>query len=429
MKAKNALSLLLAAGMVAPAAAHTPTMSPKGFAAGAVVKGHIYVNMATGEKIATVMGETPVAGQRGLPPEVWVSDNGTPCAAVNSTGVYEVHYVGRHDDPADTDPDTAFQAIYLSWGDVPADTVVDTIQVATYADHADVDADSDGLADGVEGLACFWNILEGDNGFNSCNTRIGLISIGLIDIPGNLDSSQIQGYIYTLDLAGDFDEDISFEIGDTDNDPQGAAVFNPEFGSSLDADLDFDGLVDFAYTIQYIQPGVLEDDMGNPIGDPTNRAITYSSLDAPRMELNPNPPTTFTILPISAGSEDAFDVIADPNLDDSLYHVGTFWYGGFTCDDNGNGVFEGDVAQDYNPWSSFFFAMYAGDAPGNPCPADLFPIGAPDGVLNFFDLSTFISYFNDQNPLADFFPVGAPDGLFNFFDLSTFISDFNAGCP
>ena len=63
------------------------------------------------------------------------------------------------------------------------------------------------------------------------------------------------------------------------------------------------------------------------------------------------------------------------------------------------------------------------------CPADLFPAGAPDGILNFFDISTFIGYYNAQNPLADFFPAGAPDGIFNFFDISTFIAAYNAGCP
>lgn len=55
------------------------------------------------------------------------------------------------------------------------------------------------------------------------------------------------------------------------------------------------------------------------------------------------------------------------------------------------------------------------------CPADI----TGDGVLNFFDISTFLGAFNTQDPIADF----NNDGLFNFFDVSAFLTDFNAGCP
>jgi hypothetical protein len=58
-----------------------------------------------------------------------------------------------------------------------------------------------------------------------------------------------------------------------------------------------------------------------------------------------------------------------------------------------------------------------------PCPADL---AAPDGVLNFFDVTTFLGYFNGQDPRADF---AAPFGTFNFFDVTAFLGAFNAGCP
>lgn len=64
------------------------------------------------------------------------------------------------------------------------------------------------------------------------------------------------------------------------------------------------------------------------------------------------------------------------------------------------------------------------------CPADLFPATTGgDGVLNFFDISQYITYFNAQDPQADFFPAGQGDGVFNFFDISAFIAAYNAGCP
>lgn len=58
-----------------------------------------------------------------------------------------------------------------------------------------------------------------------------------------------------------------------------------------------------------------------------------------------------------------------------------------------------------------------------PCPADLAP---PFGVLNFFDVSAYLTAYNAQDPAADF---ALPFGVFNFFDVSAFLSAYNAGCP
>jgi hypothetical protein len=48
-----------------------------------------------------------------------------------------------------------------------------------------------------------------------------------------------------------------------------------------------------------------------------------------------------------------------------------------------------------------------------------------DGVVNFFDVSAFLSAYNSMDPIADF----NNDGLFNFFDVSEFLSAYNTGCP
>ena len=55
------------------------------------------------------------------------------------------------------------------------------------------------------------------------------------------------------------------------------------------------------------------------------------------------------------------------------------------------------------------------------CLADL----NQDGVLDFFDVSAFLSAYNAMSPAADF----TGDGVFNFFDVSAFLNAFNAGCP
>ena len=49
-----------------------------------------------------------------------------------------------------------------------------------------------------------------------------------------------------------------------------------------------------------------------------------------------------------------------------------------------------------------------------------------DGLLNFFDVASFIAAFNAQDASAD---IAEPFGQFNFFDIAAFIDRYNAGCP
>lgn len=68
-------------------------------------------------------------------------------------------------------------------------------------------------------------------------------------------------------------------------------------------------------------------------------------------------------------------------------------------------------------------AVYHYNSIDAPCIADL---AAPFGVLNFFDVSAFISAYNAQDPIAD---LAAPFGVFTFFDVAAFLDAYNAGCP
>lgn len=58
---------------------------------------------------------------------------------------------------------------------------------------------------------------------------------------------------------------------------------------------------------------------------------------------------------------------------------------------------------------------------GAPCIADI----NNDGMLNFFDVSAFLSAFSSGNLIVDL----NNDGMLNFFDVSAFLSAFSAGCP
>lgn len=53
-------------------------------------------------------------------------------------------------------------------------------------------------------------------------------------------------------------------------------------------------------------------------------------------------------------------------------------------------------------------------------------LAEPFGVLNFFDLASYLALFNAGDPAAD---LAAPFGTLNFFDLSAYLSLYNAGCP
>jgi len=50
---------------------------------------------------------------------------------------------------------------------------------------------------------------------------------------------------------------------------------------------------------------------------------------------------------------------------------------------------------------------------------------APFGTLNFFDVSSFLVRFGDQDDAADM----NNDGAFNFLDVSEFLGVYGAGCP
>ena len=65
------------------------------------------------------------------------------------------------------------------------------------------------------------------------------------------------------------------------------------------------------------------------------------------------------------------------------------------------------------------------DLSNYPAPSTCVADFSGDGMLDFFDISAFISAFGSQNPIADL----NNDGLFNFFDISSFITLFSAGCP
>ena len=94
---------------------------------------------------------------------------------------------------------------------------------------------------------------------------------------------------------------------------------------------------------------------------------------------------------------------------------------------SGNGPGIASVRRMVQRGDQYFSAVYEGgfrvydfgDCPD--CPADL----NEDGIVDFFDVSVFLSAFNTQNPIADL----TNDGIYDFFDISAFLQFYASGCP
>jgi len=434
----NNLALCLVAGGlsgVSLGAQPPTTLSPS---SGQVTQAsHIYYNIMTGERVVTILGDGQTQPtDTGSSQPVWSSLVQNPCEAAG----YTTEYFFALDNNAGTSS-LATGATLLDWGDISVDTVVDCVRINWVSGHRDVDVDSDGVGDGVVGLGGQWTWWDADNGrsLQSC-TRLPLITFTLADLPGNIfDDGQLTNYTVDVDLVGSFSSLLTFEIGDSDGDLQGAAfghnnvdtnsdgigdgvsVANADrdFDGLLDSDLDGDGLFDWAWNVRFYQPGTADLDGDGVIDGDINDSFLPIGVSFAVGEGNAvdNGDGTWTwvrdtgVSDAANGQEDAFAMFAPPfgGPGGDILYAGFFWFGGFACEEEG-----------YTPPASFLHRLY-GPHTDIFCTADM----TGDGVLNFFDISAFLTAFANEDPAADF----SPDGVFNFFDISAFLAAFAAGCP
>lgn len=177
--------------------------------------------------------------------------------------------------------------------------------------------------------------------------------------------------------------------------------------------------------LQGILPGILS----SSIAYGQDLSIDHNTLaiGAPYLHEPGGPPSRWT------GGVELFNLNASNGLFErrttirpEQIHWGSNNRWGSSVGLSGGTVFMGTAFADgevYDPTNANmnYGAMVAHDIVCVPdCPADL----NGDGVLNFLDVSAFLSAFSSQEPLADI----NSDGIFNFLDVSAFLTTFSAGC-
>ncbi len=403
--------------------------------------GHIYYNLATGERVVTLQdADQTVGADAGISMPIWSTQAPYPdCIrdAVGSTGFFFAF-----NDPNGTT--AVSQAVeLLQAGDIAKDTVVDCLAINWVTAIPDAWAngtDSSSGVVGVEEFAAQWTVWDADDArvVNS-STRLPLIEFLFFNLPGNTPDNvavgALTGWSANVDLVGfGTATDLSFEIGDSDGDCQTAAFCNNDvdtnsdgigdgvsvanadrdFDGLPDSDLDGDGLFDWSWSIRTYLPGT-----GNDFDSDSDSGVLPAS-DQDTIGIQLGWPTGLDVTPGGSDFDDSVPAAATGAdgrflASDGVDFSGAYWFGDFACPDVGEG---------YVPPSVFAFELLA-RADVGPCPGDF----NGDGQIDFFDISIYLPCYNSGGFECDFDPDLNGDGMIDFFDVSYLIQLFVRGCP
>ncbi len=324
--------------------------------------GYIYYKPATGEMVRIGPGAVGGVGggqSRGTSEPIRVSERTDQC------DFGETFYSPIHDSATGED------TWWMDLGDIEANSCIDTITIFYVTDLPDPEEDGE---DGFEMDIVF---IDGiDVGQVGCGAPV-YVTYTIAGLPGSAGGEK--GWMLTVDLTGTG----GIEIGDNDGfDACGNGLNSGGHG----ADLDGDGLMDFAYGISFRHPAL------------ATTGATGCVLVAPPEGTYPN----------SLGDQDWMYLFFTQDWDDP---DGIYWFGEYDCA-GGPG--------DWTPWASYYLGLYG--VVGPPCsPADR----VPDNVIDFFDLQDFLSDFAAEHWSADM----NRDQLFDFFDVQIYLNLYSAGCP
>lgn len=393
--------------------------------------GHIYYNIATGEKIMTLLdaGDAQQGVNSSDSPELWVANTRAQCAEFG----YDTEYffdLNNDDTCSGTSCDLNY--ILLDWSDLPTDTLVDCVQIHWITDYNDTDTNGDGIADGVEGFSgvwTYWDAVSKHFSATSGCVSLPLIQLKFDDLQGEYPPSDegLARWTADIDLGSEFGSSMIFEIGDTDSDLQGAVVHNSridlnDFDSDSIPDFDFNqnGLADWGWSVYFIEAGTVDTD--NADGDENSQtgidgtfvptsvlAVNFANTTPGHAEYNSVDDTWDWVSdgPTAGPTEDLMILMVPqlPSGNGALIVSPLLFFGGFDCSP--------DEPTSYTPYTQFEMVLYT--------PGIQYDCGDinDDGVLDFFDVSLFLQIELDYNQ----------DTVFDFFDISLFLNDFTAGCP
>ncbi len=400
--------------------------------------GHIYYNLATGERVITPYEQRPRSTSQAL----WLNNNADPCGTGMNVGIIDdpdLDGDGLGDFAGEPCVGGTFPcegSWTLFWGDIEYDSVIDCVVVAYGINAPDLDLDSDSMGDGIVGYDMHLTFSDNDNGFGQdliglCG-RSCILDLAIPSLSGAvvaLPQCTLAIYTLTLDLAGTAPSMV-FELGDlngVDDTPgatgnSGGALYgpnsiNPSTGfpypfPSAGIDWDSNGLADVSYAFRFDQStlGVA----GAPgLTQGANGFVTTARKLGNIGDLPPDPAD-------ANGLFDARDVYSTGPQCGGLQvgnpaYIGTFFYGGFTCAPGAE-----------IPSSSAYLELYGPGANLVCNEADLAP---RFGELDFSDVLAFLGAFVQGIPGGEAADLDEPFGVLDFSDVTTFLIAFGAGCP
>jgi hypothetical protein len=449
MKIKSGLIVALAAGSIAGIAqAENLDRQLRDTELGTMsVKGHVYINGLTGERIFNYAPDRRPTSPRGTSDFAWdlgVTDPCTPDGASDEddVGFADPTIFGNFEAGDAVEPGAI--GYWHEWVEVPGDTIIDCISFGYYS------LVNDPEEDGVVGHDFLMTFTENDRATSRSNA-VASVPVLVEELPGSVDGdgetfATGAGWIITLDLAGG-DVPTDIEIGDTNGVSDGQFGDDSIFSGVPGVDVDEDGLIDCGFVIGMRQPNVAEGDglidrfpelagtgIENPDGldvstfpnvanigalltNPSNDDECYLPADDPDADEWPHIDGCDDMYPNALGSWDAFGLLDAVGID-----TGAFFYGGFACLDPAPS--EGPFME--NPWSGTFMQFnLTCDEPPQGCNAA--DVAEPFDILDLQDVNLFIAAFGAGD--LDVADIAAPFGVLDLQDVNLFITEFQAGCP
>ena len=181
-------------------------VSKKAAPKNAHLRGHLYINLATGERTVTPIGNG--------------SDYGDPVWTCNDTAGNGNYFWG-----IDNKAQGRIGMEGLDWGDTANDVTVDGFEFA-YAGDKGMGLDPNG--EGVPGLNMEIYFYNNENGFGDSDGA-AVAGFSIIDLPGVSGNYTYEGWIVTIDLAG-----TGYEFLLSGNDEDGDGL--QDFGYSYSCD-------------------------------------------------------------------------------------------------------------------------------------------------------------------------------------------------